>query len=174
MKKIFIICVGIAFTLLSCNGSSPKQTTVQSNGEVITQVSENDADMNVAIKKANETFGDFKKVFIDNQKSHKYEDFTIKLGFPSNKYGKEHMWVGDLTLDGDTFTGILLNTPADESITHKAGDAVIVDPAIVSDWVYTEISNGITHGGYTFHAMRKNMSPEEKAEFDEQSGLKFE
>jgi len=172
MKRIFIIC-SIVTILLSCNNAQ-KHKTEQIGEETITQVSGEDQEMNEAMEKARSTFSEFKKAFIENQTSDKYHSFTIKIGFDSSKYGKEHMWLGDLKLDSDKFTGILFNTPVDPEVKQKQGDTIVVDPVQVSDWMYVDAATGITKGGYTFIAMRKNMSPEEQAEFDEQTGLKFE
>ncbi|MDL2303665.1 DUF2314 domain-containing protein, partial [Dysgonomonas sp. OttesenSCG-928-D17] len=73
-----------------------------------------------------------------------------------------------------TFTGILDNEPLDKNIGYKYGDTVIVDPQQVSDWLYIDAQTGLTHGGYTFKVIRNRMSPEERAAFDAESGLKFE
>ncbi len=171
MKKSLIFLI-LALAIYSGCTQSPKNYQV--GDEKITEVDEDDAEMNEAIEKANKTFGDFKKVFAADRKEGKYNSFSIKIGFPSEQYGREHVWIGDLNLNGDTFTGILYNMPIDETISYKQGDTITVDPKLVSDWIYTDPKTGITHGGYTFKVLRSKMTPSEQADFDKETGLKFE
>ena len=172
MEKILSLLL-FAFVLVSC-GDSKKSNTFQVDDEVITQVSAQDEEINAAMRKARATFSDFKDAFVENDKTNEYHSFSIKIGFDSPMYGKEHMWLGDLWLTDGKFSGILFNKPVDPDVQYNAGDTIIVDSEQVSDWMYIEKNTGITHGGYTFRVMRSYLSDEEKIEFDEQTGLKFE
>jgi len=172
MKRIFVILV-IGVVAIACNNSQ-KSVTRKVGDETVSQISEEDKEMNEAMAKAVSSFNEFKKVYRDSKENGNDHFFSVKIGFPSEMSGKEHMWVGDLQLNGDTFTGILDNEPLDKNIGYKYGDTVIVDPQLVSDWLYIDAQTGLAHGGYTFKVIRSRMSPEERAAFDEQSGLKFE
>lgn len=172
MKKILSLLF-LASILIAC-GDSKKSNTFQVGDEVITQVSAQDEEMNAAKRKARATFNDFKDAFVQNNETNKYHSFTIKIGFDSPMYGKEHMWLGDLRFEGDKFSGTLFNKPVDPDVQYNAGDTIVVNQEQVSDWMYIEESTGIAHGGYTFRVMRNYLSDEEKIKFDEQTGLKFE
>lgn len=173
----------LLFTFLSCIlvacGNNQKAVEVNKDGEQMAYVQEDDQSMNEAITKAQSTYNDFLKVFKENQNNPNFDSFTIKIGFNSPKFGKEHMWVSDLHFDKDTLKGVLANTPEDESISFKPGDFITINPSEISDWMYIEIkgnkdNKAITHGGYTIRAIRDKMSDEEKASFDEENGLNFE
>lgn len=172
MKKILSLFFGVLI-LVSC-GDSWKSKTFKVEDEVITHVRAEDEEMNAAIKKAKDTFNEFKQTFLESSKTDKYHSFTIKIGFDSPMYGKEHMWLGDLRFENDKLVGALFNKPVDPDVQYNAGDTIVVNPDQVSDWMYIEKSTGITYGGYTFRVMRNYLSDEEKKEFDEQTGLKFE
>lgn len=186
--KNTLLLGSLAFLLTSCaeganktnqNDDSKKKTTTveSSNGEVINMIAEDDKDMNKAIDDARNTFDDFVKVFKESKDKPQYHDFFVKIGFESAEYGKEHMWVGDLRIEDGVLKGVLYNIPMDETIQYKEGDVVVIEKENVSDWTYIESTSNnkeIAHGGYTYKAMRKNMTAEEKADFDNTTGLYFE
>lgn len=82
----------------------------------------------------------------------------------------EHMWINDISFDGETIRGILINDPND--ITNvENGDEVEIPLHQISDWLLA--SEGKTYGGFTIHAMRAAMNPKERQEHDEAWGLNF-
>lgn len=172
MKKVLSLLL-LASIFVSC-GDLRKSKTFQVEDEVVTQVRSEDEEMNAAMKKAKDTFNEFKQTFLENSEIDKYHSFTIKIGFDSPMYGKEHMWLGDLIFEDGKFRGTLFNKPVDPDIQYNGGDVIVVEPEQVSDWMYVDKNTGITHGGYTFRVMKSYLSEEEKKEFDEQTGLKFE
>lgn len=172
MKKILSLLFLVSI-IISC-GDTKKSNTFQVGDEIVTQVSAQDEEMNAAMRKARATFSDFKDAFIKNDETNKYHSFTIKIGFDSPMYGKEHMWLENLRLVDGQFSGILFNKPTDPDVQYNTGDIIIIDPEQVSDWMYIEETTGIAHGGYTFRVMRHYLSDEEKIKFDELTELKFE
>ena len=84
----------------------------------------------------------------------------------------EHIWLDDISYDGDLFTGRLSNAPLHlEDL--KLGDKVSVATDDVSDWMIVDEDGRLT-GGYTLRVLRNRMSPEEQEQFDKESGLVIE
>lgn len=172
MKKTILYLSFFALVGLFTNCNSEKKS-YQTNTETgVTNVDRNNKEMNDAISKAQSTFDKFEKAFIDNKKTNKYDDFIVKIGFPTKDGSVEHMWVSDITYDGKRFSGILVNEPVGK-MTIKYGDSVNIDQKKLSDWMYTDTNSGDIYGGYTMQVIRKHMSAEEGAAFDEQMGGKF-
>ena len=82
----------------------------------------------------------------------------------------EHMWINEIGFDGDNIHGILINDP-NEITNVSNGDEVSIPLSQISDWLFS--SNGKTYGGFTIHAMRAEMSDEERQEHDEAWGIDF-
>lgn len=166
-NSILILLCLISLGLTSCGN---KNSSLE-NGNV-TQVEDNDKEINQAIDKAKNTFDAFKKVFIENQTTDKYTDFAIKEGFPTSDGGKEHMWVSELTFDGTNLVGILVNEPT--NITNlQYGDTITIKKDMISDWVYTDKASNLTYGGYTMRVFVDRMKKQEKAAFEQENGIMF-
>lgn len=164
MKKHFIIYLSIfALSTLFTNCKSDKK---ENTSESII-VAADDSDMNKAIKTAQASFDKFKEAFIENEKSNKYNNFLVKQSFTSKDNQVEHMWIYGLQYDGKQFKGFLANTPIHD-MDIQVEDEVIIDPSKISDWTYTEIETGNTHGGFSLKVIRDMMSDEDKAQFDSQ------
>jgi uncharacterized protein YegJ (DUF2314 family) len=82
----------------------------------------------------------------------------------------EHMWVNELTFDGRTIRGKLLNTP-NWLKSFQAGDDVEVPLENLSDWMY--VIGDTVYGAFTVQMMRLNMNPAERRRHDEAWGLDF-
>lgn len=99
----------------------------------------------------------------------------------------EHMWINDVQFDGNTVSGILINTPAE--LTNVAnGDFVEIPLNQISDWLFAITENkpkgGLsklfsstpkptTYGGFTIQVMRSEMTDQERKEHDNAWGLHF-
>lgn len=99
----------------------------------------------------------------------------VKVAFSQEVEGAdepiiEHMWINNITFDGEEIKGILLNTP-NELTNVENGDEVSIPLSQISDWLFS--SGGRTYGGFTIHAMRSDMSKKELKEHDEAWGLDF-
>jgi uncharacterized protein YegJ (DUF2314 family) len=71
------------------------------------------------------------------------------------------MWISDLTWDGTKFHGTI-NNDAVNTTEVKLGQAVVVDPADISDWMY--LDGRRLFGGYTLRVMYSRASPAEKTD----------
>ena len=99
----------------------------------------------------------------------------VKVAFSQEFPGQEepvveHMWINEIHFDGDTISGTLINDP-NELTNVNNGDAVSVPLDQISDWLFS--IEGNTCGGFTIHAMRSMMEPEEREEHDAAWGLNF-
>jgi uncharacterized protein YegJ (DUF2314 family) len=100
---------------------------------------------------------------------------AVKVAFMQDVPGEdeplvEHMWVNEIDFDGDTITGVLINTPNDLTNIEN-GDEVTIPLTQISDWLI--ICEGKPYGGYTMQVMRAQMDEEEREEHDAAWGLEF-
>ncbi len=100
---------------------------------------------------------------------------AVKVAFMQTIPGEEeplveHMWVNDINFDGDTISGVLINSP-NELTNIEEGDEVAVPLNQISDWLI--ICEGQPYGGYTLQVMRAQMDDEEREEHDTAWGLQF-
>jgi uncharacterized protein YegJ (DUF2314 family) len=130
-------------------------------------VANDDEAMNAAIATAQETL----PLFIDAMQTSTDAEahFAIKVEYP---YGSgddaEHIWVSDLTYDGNRFKGTIGNDPVYVS-GLAYGDRVDVQLEEISDWMI--IQEGRMLGGYTIHVIRNMMSEREREDFDREAGF---
>ena len=82
----------------------------------------------------------------------------------------EQMWVSELTFDGRTLTGVLLNSPSWLKSVRR-GQAVEFPRERITDWMYT--IDGKAYGGFTVDVIRAQMPAEERAGHDAAWGLDF-
>lgn len=83
----------------------------------------------------------------------------------------EHMWINDISFDGLTIRGTLLNQPQ-QVRSVKEGDAVEITMSDVTDWMYAT-ADGEVYGAYTVNLMRSRMGAAERRSHDEAWGLEF-
>ena len=128
-----------------------------------------------AYKKAQETFKYFWR-----ELSWEYRRIVpgldvacVKLAFTQEIDGEtvvEHMWINDVNFDGENIYGILVNDP-DELTNVNNGDEIAIPLNQISDWLFA--IDGKTYGAFTTHAMRSEMSDEEREDHDAAWGLEF-
>ena len=80
------------------------------------------------------------------------------------------MWVSDVTFDGRTIYGTLINQP-NWLQTIAQGDSVQLKPPEIMDWMYAIA--GDVYGGFTVNHMRSQMGRAERQEHDTAWGLNF-
>ena len=164
MQKILLSLVLFAALLVSC---SSIQELLSGEAGNVKNLASDDAEMNVAIQKAQETLPQFIAAFRSPKPTQ--NGFSIKVRFP---YGEadsaEHMWVNDLTLSDDQFEGVLGNEPVYVKKLHL-GDQVVVDMKDISDWIIVD-GNSLL-GGFTIHVLRNKMTESERKRFDAEFGL---
>ena len=82
----------------------------------------------------------------------------------------EVMWVNEVNFDGYHVSGLLLNQPNWLQSINQ-GDPVKISPKAIKDWLYT--IDHVAYGGFTVHAIRKEMSNSERGQHDNAWGLHF-
>lgn len=98
---------------------------------------------------------------------------VVKRGFHTNKKGNlslEHMWVENISFDGNILTGNLLNQP-NQIENLNQGDTVKFDCEEISDWMYS--INKKIYGAFTVNVLRSRMTKQELKEHDDAWGLDF-
>lgn len=81
------------------------------------------------------------------------------------------MWIGDLTVEGDSLHGKVDNEP--EYIHNVvSGQLVSIHKDSIADWNYTR--NNKLIGGYSIKVIKERMTPAERAEFDKSVEWKFD
>ena len=166
MKKS-ILLVATIFGLASCNNSQTS-TIERKDQPAIYTVEDTDAEMNSAIKTANQTLDKFNESL--NSKNPDFGYFSLKTKFKTAK-GGEHIWVSKITIKDNKYFGVVDNLP--EATTDvKIGDNIEIDKNNISDWMY--IDKGKLRGGYTIRLLRNRMSVAERQQFDNESGLIIE
>jgi uncharacterized protein YegJ (DUF2314 family) len=82
----------------------------------------------------------------------------------------EHMWINNISFDGENITGFLANQP-NWVDNLSPGDEVNIPLAHISDWMYA--SQDKVYGGYSVHAMRAAMGISEREAHDSAWGFEF-
>lgn len=165
MRRLFWIASVMAFA--GCGEKSPQPVKRDGQPDVL-MVSDEDPRMATAIAKSRETI----QVFVDHLKSPRSDqtDFAIKV--PVTENGKtEHLWLKDVSFDGEQFKGIINNEPL-ELRSVKIGELRTVRPAELSDWMFVEA--GILKGGYSIRALRNAMPAGERQTFDANVPFRFD
>lgn len=153
--------------IISCN--SRQSDKLQREGEPeVYYMEETDAEMNEAIKKANESIDQFKNALLNMDPKYNY--FALKARFNTEE-GGEHIWLGNVWLKNDMFYGVVDNLPVATSDV-QLGDTVQVLSERISDWMMIENQRLI--GGYTIRLLRKRMTEDERKQFDSENGLIIE
>lgn len=166
MKQNLLTLV-ILFGLVSCNNNQTNKT--ERNGEpTIYHVTNIDAEMNDAIKTANQTLDKFNEALKSGNPNFGY--FALKTRFNSSN-GGEHIWVSSITLKDNKYFGIVDNLPA-STTDVKLDDTIEIKNANISDWMY--IDNQKLRGGYTVRLLRSRMTEQERKQFDEGNGIIIE
>ena len=160
MRKIYLFLL-VCIALISCGHTQKVPTNEEGN---IASVSGEDAEMNAAIQRAQDTLPLFIKALQSPKPTQ--TSFLIKAKFPyGGSNAAEHLWIRDITYNGKQFEGFLANEPLYVQNMHL-GDRIIVKMTDVSDWMIIE--DGKLLGGFTIYVLRNRMSESERKQFDSQ------
>lgn len=114
----------------------------------------------------------------------------VKVAFSQDVDGSEHpivehMWINDISFDGEQIKGVLINDP-NELTNIENGDEVVISLNQISDWLFAIQSSapkGLSklfsspqaraYGGFTIQAMRSEMTSQERKDHDKAWGLDF-
>jgi uncharacterized protein YegJ (DUF2314 family) len=157
----------ITSLILACSLRAHEQTNAPSAGVIrregepdCVQVTADSKAMDRAVQEAQKTV----KKFIAALRSPKANQsrFAVKKRFIQGDK-VEHLWLKEVTFDGQLFHGKVDNQPVDIKGV-RLGNVVSVSLDELSDWMF--VQDGRLVGGYTIHAMCQNMSPAEKKQFE--------
>jgi len=171
-KVLFLSCIIVPLT---CGLQVHGQTNAAAAGPVVDRneprcmhVGDDNKEMAEAVQKAHKTL----KKFIDALQSPKSNQSRFAIKKPFIEGDKvEHMWINDVTFDGNVFRGKVDNEPADLKRVHL-GDPVTVKPQEISDWMF--VQNGRLVGGYTVRCTCHGMTTAERKQFEEEIGCRMD
>ncbi|HCN52126.1 MAG TPA: DUF2314 domain-containing protein [Chryseobacterium sp.] len=162
---VFAFCTG------QSNNVKEKKTEQEKYLEnAIYQISSRDKGMIAAIETARKTFYKFENALKSGNPN--FKNFGLKKAFKSDQ-GDEFLWISPVLYSKELnkYAGTV-NSPPVYTKEVKHDEVVEIEKNEISDWIYFD--NGILQGGYTIRILRDRMTKEERKEFDEKSGYKFE
>lgn len=158
-----LVTIALPLTIAACDDGSPSAGA--SRPGVVTEYDEQL--MARAIQKARDTQGELVVALAANNPN--FSGFAVKKPYPvPGSTEGEHIWINDVTWDGQAFTGVVNNEPVDTKAVTM-GDRVTVAPHELTDWIYIDGNKVV--GGYTLRVIHHQSSPEEQKAFVEQTGL---
>ncbi|MEP4079021.1 YegJ family protein [Haloferula sp.] len=156
--------------MTSCDDSSePQESEPQ-----IASVAADDAEMEAAMARARDTFPEFwAEVSEDYQRVIPALTLAqLKAYFhdEDDSESGEHMWVGEVSFDGEMISGTLMSQPGHlDSISE--GDSVEFPVSRISDWLI--VDDGSAKGLYTVQVLRARMGEDERAAHDANYPFEF-
>ena len=143
--RLLVACL----TVFLLTSALPPAATGQSGATVM--VPTNDPEMAAAIAKARSHLPEFWKALA--QPGAGEEHFALKVAIKDGT-DVEHFWLGDVTRNGDKFTGTINNEP--EIVGNvKNGQRYEFGDAEISDWMF--MRNGKIVGNETMRPLLKRM-----------------
>lgn len=165
-SKIIVAVLLISTLFVACNNDKGLKVIEREEEPDIYQVGEDDKAMNEAIVTANKTLHLFNAAL--KSAADSLEAFSLKVRYDAPDGYGEHIWLNEVTLRNNIYTGIVNNVP--NVITQVSlGDTVTVNNNNISDWMY--LSNNKMRGGHTLRVIMKKMSPEERKNMQAQMGF---
>jgi uncharacterized protein YegJ (DUF2314 family) len=134
----------------------------------VTWLDDDDPKMDAAMEKARKTVDQFIEALQNPKPGQQF--FAIKAPFKDGK-NTEFMWLSDVTFDDEHFSAVIDNDP-DRIKSVKIGQHVKVEKQRIADWMY--VHNGKLVGNLTLRALRDEMTPKERKEFEDSRPYKFE
>ncbi|MCB2409864.1 DUF2314 domain-containing protein [Hymenobacter lucidus] len=165
LLKIQLLISGAVFFLSGCNPAGKELGWSEE-----TQIYNAEADdlmMAAAQQESRKTIGEFITALKSGDTTA--YNFGVKAAFPADGF-QEHIWLGNLTVKGDSIYGVIDNEP-EYTKAVIMGQRVAIHKDSITDWNYTKNSRLV--GGYSIRVIRNRMSPKERAEFDQATEWKF-
>jgi len=137
----------------------------QKPSDRLVMVNDDNQLMKDAIKQAKETLTDYLLFFKDaplNTSNHR-----VKALF-SDANGDEHIWLVNISHNGNSISGQVGNTPGVVSCVSD-GEKVSVPLEQITDWAFE--AEGLQYGNYTVYALFENMDPAEVEQYVEGYGF---
>jgi len=139
-----LLLVSLALLLIGTGCSSSSEYTVKRNGgeQDVSFVRQDNSKMNAAVAEARRTTPQFLAAMAHPRPT---QQFSVKMTI-SNARMAEHMWLDNLTYEGQQFHGTLMDDPYDVG-GYRKGQAMSVKPDAITDWIM--VTDGVPSGGYT-------------------------
>lgn len=126
-------------------------------GDPVIDYADDDASMNAAIEKARGSLDEFMAALSEGTA----DAYSVKVKITEDDH-VEHIWMTNVSVDGDYFAGVIANEPASlDSV--QVGDRYRVSRSKISDWMYTKGDK--IHGAQTLRVMLKDMPADEAESF---------
>jgi uncharacterized protein YegJ (DUF2314 family) len=147
--KIRLLALLIAVFLFSCGKIPdmrvffPKETST--GGDSTFHTASNNSEIAEITLHARDTFPFFFRHLMRPGIGER--DFRVKYPFQADSgsgFLREHLWLGDIRREGESYTGVALNTPFYVSGLSK-GDRTAFNTGEITDWMY--IRKGKITGG---------------------------
>jgi uncharacterized protein YegJ (DUF2314 family) len=134
----------------------------------IFRIEDKDAQMHRAVLAARRNVG----VFIAALKTPANGQHAFEVKKPFVRDGEvEHIWLSQVKFSGNRFHGLVDNHPK-KIKGLKFGDRVSVNPNEISDWAF--VDNGKLVGGYTIRVLARNLSPEQRKNFENEIQVRID
>jgi uncharacterized protein YegJ (DUF2314 family) len=155
--------VALGLIMLShCGRGAPGERQDQ-----ITFVAADDSAMQEAIERARATVPELHRHLRNPSPTRTHTSVKLPL-----REGEtvEHVWLSDVTYDGDRFHGWIDND-VELLRSWRLGDTVSVVADSISDWLV--IDDGIATGGFSIPVLRDRLSDRERAQWDADAPYRF-
>jgi uncharacterized protein YegJ (DUF2314 family) len=129
------------------------------------RVSQGDADMAAAFRKAKATLKDFLEIVRADRPS--VTSYSVKIALREGNVA-EYVWISPFVERNGNFIG-LVNSTLRAVRNVKSGQKITFRESEVVDWLYRE--NGKMIGNFTVCALLKREPPEQAAAFRKEHGL---
>ncbi len=141
MFRAIAVCLGVG---MACAAFTPGAALA---GDPVMGFDEADPKMSAAIKNAHQSLPYFYRQADGKLASGNY---SVKVAFPVEGGGHEHIWVSLVARSGKAMEGRLQNNPVD--LPYKINQKVSFTESNLSDWSYWD-ADGKLHGNYTTRVM---------------------
>lgn len=172
--KPFLVALFFALTLAGCRSKTESDAPVASTSSAqpqaappIVRVAAKDPQMEKAIADARQSVGKF--IVALQSPTAKQSGFSVKKPFKTAQ-GVEHIWLSEVSFDGQKFKGRVANAPARVKGV-KLGDAATVGKNEISDWYY--LDSGKLIGGQSIRLLYSRLPPRAQKIFDAQAGFRL-
>ncbi len=163
-KATLLMAIVVTFLVVSSCGQGDQGTDeiVARDGEPeVHMVSGEDPEMNSAMEQARASVTTF--ITSLQNPGQNQTHFSVKAKIVDGDH-TEHIWLYDVTYDGNQFLGKIGNNPLNVK-NFALGDEIALVPSEISDWMIVEDKKLV--GGYTLRVLRNRLSEEERIKFDE-------
>lgn len=162
MKRRLLLLI-LTWTLFSGCLILQGEDIVKREGEPdVYRIASEDEDMNAAIEQAQATLDTFIESLISPKPGQTHFSIKAKFATTDEPVSFEHIWLYDVSYDGEQFTGRIGNQPLDATYLNL-DEQVQVQREDISDWMIIE--DGVLFGGYTLRVLVDRMNPEERETF---------